>query len=489
MTEKINHGGRLLVAIASYGTAGDRYLAQVIEEYRSMPFDVHIVVLSNIEKTVPSGVELKVGLPIRNPWSLPFAHKKVLAEHVNDYDLFIYSEEDILITQRNIDAFVEVSKVLPETEIPGFLLYENGSKGVRNCVNLYGHFHWDPASVCQRGPYTFAFLTNEHSGCYLLTREQLQHAIDTGRYLVPPYRGKYDLACTASTDPYTVCGFRKLMCISRLDDFLVHHLPDKYTGAEFRASEQAFDKQVQALMKIGKNGTKAASLLNTETKLPAAMYSKQYDEAARQDVLSVVPSSVNSLLSVGSGSGKSEKWLVEKGLQVTAVPLDPVIGTCLEESGAELVYGNLCTARTKLEGRKFDCIFFSNILHLVAHPGKVLQDYTELLEEGGYVVLVTPNVAALKNKLYGLLGKPGYRELRDFSKGGVQFVSQSSVNKWFAGAGLVVENVQWTATPRFEKTVKSAPGLFGPMFGAEIIAVGVLYVQATPNGKKNHTRR
>ena len=42
---------RILVAIASYGTGNDVYLRQLIEEYRSMSFDIDIVILSNIEKT------------------------------------------------------------------------------------------------------------------------------------------------------------------------------------------------------------------------------------------------------------------------------------------------------------------------------------------------------------------------------------------------------------------------------------------------------
>ena len=472
MTAQFGPGIRLLVAIASYGTAGDEYLARSIDLYQKLPFDVHITVVSNIEKRLPAGVELKVGLPTPDPWSLPFAHKRVLAEKVNEYDLFIYCEDDTPITRRNIEAFLTVSKVLPETEIPGFLRYEDSPSGVRNYINMHGHYHWDPESVCQRGPYTFASLTSEHSACYLLTKKQLQRAIDSGRYLVPPYQGKYDLACTASTDPYTVCGFRKLICISHLDDFLVHHLPDKYTPAEFSASEQSFEKQLQALVAIGANRARPVPLFRTETKLPSAMYSKQYDEDALKEAFNTIPQSVRSILSVGSGWGKSEKWLQQKGFAVTALPLDPVVGACLEGTGIDVVYGSLSETREKLQGRTFDCLFISNILHLVEQPEKVLREYSQLLNENGYVILASHNVAALRNRWYGLRNKPGYRALRDFDRGGVHFVSQTSIKKWFAAAGLKVERVDWMATPRFQRTVRSAPSLFGPLFGAELVALG-----------------
>jgi 2-polyprenyl-3-methyl-5-hydroxy-6-metoxy-1,4-benzoquinol methylase len=225
-------------------------------------------------------------------------------------------------------------------------------------------------------------------------------------------------------------------------------------------------------MTIGKGAKKPAPLVETETALPAAMYSKQYDEAPRERAFGEIPSSVRRVLSIGSGWGKSEKWLQEHGMQVTALPLDPVIGACLKDSGVELLCGDFSTARTMLAGRRFDCLFLSNILHLAPSPEKILREYADLLEPGGSVVLLTCNVATLKTRLYGFLGKPGYRELRDFSRGGVQFVSLRTVKKWFATAGLAVEKIKWNATPRFESVVRFAPGLFGPMFGSEIVAIG-----------------
>jgi 2-polyprenyl-3-methyl-5-hydroxy-6-metoxy-1,4-benzoquinol methylase len=472
MTGASGIGLRLLVAIASYGKAGDKYLPRLIEEYRSMRFDSHIVVLSNVKKIVPDGVEICIGLPTRNPWSLPWAHKKLFSERVNSYDLFIYSEDDILITQNNIEAFLDVSEVLPEMEIPGFLLYESARNGARNYVNLHGHFHWNPSSVCNSGPYTFAFLTNEHSACYLLTRKQLQRAIDSGYYLRPPRTGKYDLACTASTDPYTVCGFRKLICISHLGNFLVHHLPDKYTGPEFEPLEQNFDAQLRALMRIGTMEDKPSSLVETETRLPGARYSKGRDEPEREELLGLFPRAGGRVLSVGTGWGKAERWLEQKGLQVTAVPLDSVVGACLEGGRITVVYGDLFTACERLEGQNFDCLFFSNILHLVPKPEELLRRYARLLRPGGSILLVTPNIATAKNKLWASLRKPGYRELRLFGEGGVQFVSIRRVRSWFATAGLSIKSVKWAATRRFESIVRLSPELFGPMFGSEIIVLG-----------------
>ncbi len=462
---------KLLVVIASFGTSQDRFLEAVIQEYKRMPYHVDVVVVSNVSKPVPAGVELVVGLPTSDPWSLPFAHKKVMADRLERYDLFIYSENDTPILEKNIEGFLHVSEFLPEHEIPGFLRYENGPRGTKNFISAHGHYHWDPSSVVTRGPYTLAFLTNEHSACYLITQEQLRKAIDSGTFLLAPYRGKYDLACTAATDPYTRAGQRKLICISHLDDFLVHHLPDKYTPPDFSEHEQEFSKQIDALLAIGTNGRSTSSLIPSETKLPDAKYSKDYYEPVRGEVVSELPPSVRSVLSVGSGSGKTEECLAAKGVQVTAIPLDSIIGKCLEGTAVEVVNVDLSVANAKLQGREFDCLFLSNILHLVPDPAQTLARLCELIRPGGYALIVTPHVATLKNRLNRMLGKQSYKDVGSYDRGGVHNVSRASVETWIRAAGCTLERLKWLTTPRVQKISRFAPALLNSLLGSEIIAV------------------
>src|SRR3984885_16286465 len=115
---------KILVAIASFGVNNDSYLACLIKEYQSMSFHVAIVVISNLQKEVGPGVELSiVDLRGKNPWSLPFAHKKLLASGVDHYDLFVYSEDDTLITEANLRAFQRVSRVVPQKKKRGVFFF------------------------------------------------------------------------------------------------------------------------------------------------------------------------------------------------------------------------------------------------------------------------------------------------------------------------------------------------------------------------------
>jgi len=50
---------KVIVAIANHGTRHASYVQRLIDEYRSMPYEVAIVILSNIPKDFGHDVEVK----------------------------------------------------------------------------------------------------------------------------------------------------------------------------------------------------------------------------------------------------------------------------------------------------------------------------------------------------------------------------------------------------------------------------------------------
>ena len=132
------------------------------------------------------------------------------------------------VSATNIQAFLRITEALEPNEIAGYLRYELDPSGTAILTDVHGAFHWRPESVRRRGEYVIAEFTNEHAGFYILTRAQLQQAIASGGFLREPYEGRHGLPETAATDPYTSCGLRKVICISALDDFLLHHMSNLY---------------------------------------------------------------------------------------------------------------------------------------------------------------------------------------------------------------------------------------------------------------------
>ncbi len=441
---------KILVVIASYGRRNDAYLRRVIQEYLALPYRCDVVVCSNVAKPVPAGVELVVGLPTPDPWSLPFAHKQPMAERVDDYDLFIYSEDDTLATRENIESFLRVSSFLHCDEIAGFLRYEQCPDGTIRYCDVNGHYHWDHASVVQRGPYRFASFTNEHAAFFILTRQQLKRAIASGGFLVPPHHGKYDLACSAATDPYTQCGFRKLVCISHLREYLLHHLPDKYIDTRFGTSEIQFAMQLDVLLDPTLNLAGIGSLIPVQTRLKDAWFSKDYYEPARAECLRPFLPPCATFCPLAAARETSERELTQRGAKVCAVCLDPVIAACARSSSIETVCGDLPQVANQLGCLRFDAVLFANVLHLAANPADMLTCFLRHLVPGGACIIVSPNLRAAKTLLRRLQRNPAFLPIGDYERSGTHALTLPDLRKWLS-AGQIDEAGSHLLHPGQEK--------------------------------------
>jgi 2-polyprenyl-3-methyl-5-hydroxy-6-metoxy-1,4-benzoquinol methylase len=433
---------RLLVGIASFGEKNLEFLKRIIRNYQNLPMDVDVVVFSNQPKDLGSSVKVIVGLPSKDPWSLPFAHKAYFAQNVDRYDLFIYSEDDMEVTEKNIHAFLQATPELKPQEIAGFLRYEMDESGNCSLPEVHGSFHWKPDSVKRRGAYTIAEFTNEHAALYLLTRDQLQQVIASGGFLRKPCKGRYDMLCTAATDPYTNCGFRKVICISVLGDFLIHHLSNRYTG-HLGVSMSALKNQVGTLMEIA-NHQHPANTLSGANPIPSDTgWLKLYYEKPSEDMLRLVPAGVKTVLSVGCGCGATEARLKQRGMEVTAIPLDSVIGAEAARQGIKVVHTTLDECIKRLEGQQFDCVLIRDLLHLQKNPGQLLEIGSRFVAKGGVLMLAGPNFDRLPWLIRRKFGMDGFDKLRSFESSGLSICVPRTLTRQIKNAGLRIKDVCW----------------------------------------------
>jgi 2-polyprenyl-3-methyl-5-hydroxy-6-metoxy-1,4-benzoquinol methylase len=463
---------RLLVAIASHGEKNLGYLKEVIAAYQKMPFETDIVVFSNAPKDLP-GVKVVVGLPSKNPWSLPFGHKQFFADNLDRYDLFIYSEDDMRVTEDHIQAFLKVTPHLGEDEIAGFLRYEIGPSGEWSLPEVHGAFHWKPHSVKKRGPYTVAEFSNEHAAFSILTQAQLKACIASGGFLRGPCEGKYDMLCTAATDPYTNCGFRKVICISHIDDFLIHHMPNRYAG-HLGLRLDSMRRQVETLHLIGNAAHPATVLCVTETKVNGGRWSKSYHESISVEVLKLIPREATRVLCVGSGTNGIEIELLRNGKEITALPLDSVVGAELADAGATVIYGSLESGLAKLVGRTFDCLLLSNLLHLLPDPSSILRDCVRLVNNRGTVLLKGINFDFLPLLVRRCLGKGELKKLKSFDRSGIRVTAAKEIKTALNDAGFVTTDLLWT-----DPNPKLTSGLIPKRFDRFITETWILKGQWT----------
>ncbi len=460
---------KILVAIANYGTKNMVFLDTVIKEYQSMPCRVDIVVLSNIPKELGPAIEVKVGLPTKDPWSLPFGHKQIFADRLEDYDLFIYSEDDILITWKNIESFLELTKVLPEGQINGFLRYELDSTRQKWYPDFRGPYHWLSKSVNRVDQFTIAEFSNVHSACYLLTSDQLRRAIQSGGYLVGPHQGRYDLLCSAATDPYTQCGLKKVICISDMAGAFVRHLSDRYAG-EVGIDEDAFERQISFMLSAEYGKKERHELLAATKNIDDVIWDKVYFDRDDCTMLALVSQKARTILSVGCGDPVQEATLARNGHAVTVIPLDPIVGTLAASRGITVMEPDFEKAFHDLNGTSFDCILFSDVLQHLQNPIDILSRAVRLLAADGELILSIPNFRCL-GFLRDNYPHPVFKKWT-YLKNSLHTIDKDHLTKWLRSIGIRDIDFQYVVESQRLKKVRPSFGMLNVLFARQLLVKG-----------------
>jgi SAM-dependent methyltransferase len=193
-----------------------------------------------------------------------------------------------------------------------------------------------------------------------------------------------------------------------------------------------------------------STLCELEPKVLQRNWYKSCYEEVFDELLDMTPHRAESILSVGCGWGASEAELQERGARVTALVLDSVIGAVAAGRGIETIYGTMEEGLQILEGRSFDCVLMTNLLHLLPDPWRLLESYSRLLGKGGTLVIAGPNFEFFPHLAKRVLGLGDYRKLRDFSQSGLHACGIKTVHRQIERAGFRVASSRWfnLAQPR-----------------------------------------
>lgn len=250
----------ILAVIVNYGEEQLNYLQKVIDEFRTFKnYDVYIVIHSNI--TLPTITKIDAGnvLKLEDNQLLPMTCRQMINQEADNFDYFIYSENDHLWKEKHVERYEEYLGILPEDRIAGLIQYEENETG-KYYPAYHAHYDWDYESVEEHGGKKFAHFTNVHQASFILSKDQLAKIKETKDFNQFFSNDHYSVKCKTNTDIYQYCGMKKLICISDFEDNLIHHLPnvyidgaDGYVNADGtigrRAKQRSDDKRMQAALK------------------------------------------------------------------------------------------------------------------------------------------------------------------------------------------------------------------------------------------------
>jgi len=188
--------------------------------------------------------------------------------------------------------------------------------------------------------------------------------------------------------------------------------------------------------------------------------------------MELIPPGSKTVLSVGCGWGAQELKLQQQGITVTAVPLDPVIASLAEARGIRVIAGDQETSLRQLQGEKFDCLLFSNVLHLVPDPVATLSSFTPLLTPQGYVVARIPNLSRLSVMWRRLRESRRYGDLGSYEKTGFHLTNRKVVKNWLQRCRCSLERIIYTIPASAKRADQLLLGLASSHVASELIFRG-----------------
>lgn len=238
---------KVLAVLVNYGDEQINYLEQVVKELKKFKkYEVTVIVNSSINLNIREIDNVNI-YKLDNYQLLPLTCRATIWEYRNEYDIFIYGENDHLFKEKHLDNHILYSNILPKNRISGLIQYEEDL----DCIyypSYHAEFDWDFNSIeVYNGKY-FAHFTNLHQATFILTKEQLlrvgkkfnfEELVTKNSIWYKVYRKVrkklglklervYSLKCKVNTDVFQFGGMKKMICITDFEDNLIHHLPNLY---------------------------------------------------------------------------------------------------------------------------------------------------------------------------------------------------------------------------------------------------------------------
>ena len=267
----------ILAVLVNYGLEQVSYLEQVVAGLKSFEnYKVTVIINSNVPLSIYNVDEVNV-LTLEDYQLLPLTCRKIIWDKRNDYDLFIYGENDHLFLEKHIDNHVEYSKILPKNRITGLIQYEEDDASGKHYPGYHCDFEWDFKSVETYKNKKFAHFSNLHQATFILTQAQLlkigrrinfEKLFFENAFLVKLKRkirkklglklereNIYSVKCKVNTDIYKYGGMKKMICITDFENNLIHHLPNLYIEGKngrnkLSSDSNRMNESLDKLMKI-----------------------------------------------------------------------------------------------------------------------------------------------------------------------------------------------------------------------------------------------
>ena len=166
----------------------------------------------------------------------------------------------------------------------------------------------------------------------------------------------------------------------------------------------------------------------------------------RNDISSLVPDTVKTVLDVGCSTGSLSKNLKsQRDIEVTGIEYNSEAGEIARQHLDKVFIGNLETLNLEeiLTPNYFDCIIFGDILEHLQDPWNILKSLLKFLKDDGVIITSLPNVRHYTT-IFDLVvrGRWPYRSRGIHDRTHLRFFTRKNIQDLFNYAGLSIKEIR-----------------------------------------------
>lgn len=203
-------------------------------------------------------------------------------------------------------------------------------------------------------------------------------------------------------------------------------------------------------LKLKLEADSSASEVQTWSKKYLNSHRRRYlKELALIESLSL---SGRKVLEIGSAPFHMTYFLKRKGLAVTGWDIDPErFSQFIESNDLDVEKVNIETDDVARWESQFDLVIFNEVFeHLRINPIETLRKINRVLKPGGKLLMSTPNLTSLGNRVSILLGRGFDNPFEEFNKlnrfghmGHVREYTASQVVQFLSNTGFTIERINY----------------------------------------------
>ena len=201
--------------------------------------DVDIALMNNIVDKYPQGViEVHKTTGLGNPFMLTWEHKKYLSEFLEtDYTHYAYLEDDMKLTQENIDYWIRTRKLFKDNDVnflPSFYRVEIRNDGNKVSVDFMYPQKIEESKCITVENEQYIFPNYPYHGMFVMDRELVEEHINSSASDFDKCKRVYDIREDANVlyifdDVPEGYPHRAVLPLNGLDECAIHHVANNYS--------------------------------------------------------------------------------------------------------------------------------------------------------------------------------------------------------------------------------------------------------------------